>query len=475
MIRRVGQDVHPPFYFILLRVWISVLGDSLPAIRSLSLVAFVAALGGVVLLCREIAAWDEGRGEPRSAHRARDSAAIAILLLSTSASVARLCQETRMYTLGACLLIFSSAFLLRAARAGQRAARWWSAYALTTAVFLLTHPYALFSVIAQAVFLAALALDEVGWQPSRIRASRLFRPGLAVGGVLAAAWLAWLPALWTQWARVRADYWIERPTAWTLPLALDSLFFYEEGGTGQYLRATLVSAVVLIGAIALVWRRAWTGWYLVLAGLTPAAIGLSVSLLARQSVFMPRYLFFSYTIMLVGAAVLLAKWPPLDRWALAAWLALCFGGATFHLMKTVSFSNRPGVRGAVAYVVASLRPGDTVLCGNSRVYFPAKYHARGRLPLRQVRVPDHITHYGGAQAFTDPEIVEPRVLPKLSAGRVWLLETSAFGGFQVKVPKEWSLASRRQFTEALPQLGDIFVFCYATPGDRAGENIKPGA
>src|SRR4051812_35613993 len=55
MIDRAKQDVHPPLYYILLKAWIAVFGDSVFAMRLLSVCWFGAGLWFVYQFCREVA------------------------------------------------------------------------------------------------------------------------------------------------------------------------------------------------------------------------------------------------------------------------------------------------------------------------------------------------------------------------------------------------------------------------------------
>src|SRR5712671_3262078 len=55
VMQRSAADVLPPFYYVLLRVWLLLWGDCLDAIRSLSVVLGILSIGMAAVLCRE--AW----------------------------------------------------------------------------------------------------------------------------------------------------------------------------------------------------------------------------------------------------------------------------------------------------------------------------------------------------------------------------------------------------------------------------------
>ena len=91
----IGPDVHPPFYFIVTKVWSSFLGTSELSLRGFS---FLCALGTVALLWRN---WQRNK---------RPQRLIALLFVTSSPTFLYYSQEARSYTL---VLIFSCWLLLR--------------------------------------------------------------------------------------------------------------------------------------------------------------------------------------------------------------------------------------------------------------------------------------------------------------------------------------------------------------------------
>src|SRR5690606_18966451 len=53
MIERTSEAVHPPFYYIVLRLWTGIAGDSLVAMRALSVVLAAVTIVGVYQFCRD--------------------------------------------------------------------------------------------------------------------------------------------------------------------------------------------------------------------------------------------------------------------------------------------------------------------------------------------------------------------------------------------------------------------------------------
>ena len=122
-----ASDIHPPLYYLLLRGWRELLGDSEFGLRSLSAFAGVAVVALVVALGRVAY---PGRGRP--------TALLAGLLAALSPALIYYSQEARMYALLALWAALSTLLLLRLpGRAYSH--RLALAYVLTSAAGLYTH------------------------------------------------------------------------------------------------------------------------------------------------------------------------------------------------------------------------------------------------------------------------------------------------------------------------------------------------
>lgn len=97
---------HPPLYYVLAKVWVDFLGDSVYALRTLSVL--FSGLGLLAMYCfvRELAA-------------SRRTALIAMLLMGVSPLFILYGQEAREYALWTLTLLLSSAALLRALRVSR--------------------------------------------------------------------------------------------------------------------------------------------------------------------------------------------------------------------------------------------------------------------------------------------------------------------------------------------------------------------
>lgn len=92
----IGNDlIHPPFFYVLLKIWIGLTGDSVLAVRSFSVFFSLAALFPFFKLCRQL--------------KLSDSATLfAFFLFAVNGSLIKYSQEVRMYS----VLLFLSVLSL---------------------------------------------------------------------------------------------------------------------------------------------------------------------------------------------------------------------------------------------------------------------------------------------------------------------------------------------------------------------------
>src|SRR5690606_10327079 len=84
-------------------------------------------------------------------------------------------------------------------------------YGLLAGGMALTHPYGIFTLAAQLLFLGAVSVQAFVSSPQSARPQ--IRIPVAAAAIPIAAYCLWLPIVLEQMARVRYDYWIP-PFRW---------------------------------------------------------------------------------------------------------------------------------------------------------------------------------------------------------------------------------------------------------------------
>lgn len=135
-----------PLYFILVRFWVQMFGDSVAAIRSFSAFLSVLAFPCIYWLCLELFESSLVGG-------------LACMLLAISPFQLVYAQEARQYSLWTVAILLSSASLLRAIRINSW--RSWGLYAATVAVGVYSHLFFVLVAIAQAIYL--LVINHGRW------------------------------------------------------------------------------------------------------------------------------------------------------------------------------------------------------------------------------------------------------------------------------------------------------------------------
>lgn len=135
-----------PLYFILVRFWAQMFGDSVVAIRSFSAFLSVLAFPCIYWLCLELFESSLVGG-------------LACMLLAISPFQLVYAQEARQYSLWTVAILLSSASLLRAIRINSW--RSWGLYAATVAVGVYSHLFFVLVAIAQAIYL--LVINQGRW------------------------------------------------------------------------------------------------------------------------------------------------------------------------------------------------------------------------------------------------------------------------------------------------------------------------
>ena len=380
-------DIHPPLYYVLLKAWTAVFGESPSGLRSLSVVASLLAM---------VLAWRLG-----SRYLERGPLTAALLWLAISPHWLFYAQEARMYALttaavlGVCVAFrrwVESAFTRNGALA---------AFAISGGVAIYLHYFAGLMLAAAWAHFLTLAIRR-SRNPGG--ASPMRRPMLAwlvANGAIGAAYLPWLPTAVTQ---------ISRGQAWRDPVAPSALpgyaaqlvrdwflgYYGTDAGGGPLATvaaaaALLVAAVGIGGLIALLFEngRHEPELFLVWACFLPPIVGLA-ALPATGYMLLSRYVSFVLPLLLIGIA---RGWSALrlDRRLVVAALGV---GALASLPATAAYYADPvhdsDVRPIVAYLDAHVaRDGReqraAVLVAPGYMTFCTKYESRSRgLAYRRV-------------------------------------------------------------------------------------------
>lgn len=140
---------HTPLYFVMLRLWVDLFGNSLATMRSLSAIISLFVFPCIYWLCIEL-------------FKRPLVGLTGVALAATSPFHILYAQEARMYSLQMVMVLLSSAALLRAIRINSKQS--WGIYSLSLLLSIYTHSLSLFVALAHGIYV----VTAYGFRRSKI-------------------------------------------------------------------------------------------------------------------------------------------------------------------------------------------------------------------------------------------------------------------------------------------------------------------
>lgn len=412
----VGQDLHPPLYYLILHFWIALAGSSEMAVRLPSMLAVCLMLPLAFAVVREI----EGKvaSSPDSPWLAGLAGAA---VAGTSPFIAYYAQETRMYALAALLCLAATWAYLVALR-GQESRGRWIGFSVLLAASLYTQYFT--AMIIPAFLVYGLLLE----QPQLKRT-------LTYLLVTALLYVPWIGSAYQQLARllVSPDYWVSthidlrtflRALLHTLFPGVSAAVLRSKGAFGALAALALILVVLGLARNPSIRARLRPGrslpgtvrrWLLVLLTfLSPVALTYVVVSLAPK--FATRYTITAVAPLYISGAVaanhLLGR---KGRRAGALYAASVLAVVVLSLHPTIAITEgkrdaRDDARGLANYLTANVRSDDAILLMENAPY-ALLYYYRGTAPWYGLHVGTGFQ--GGADVLNTMLQTRP--------ARVWLV------------------------------------------------------
>lgn len=143
MFPEIALDTHPPFYYLLLRIWVAAAGDSVLAMRFFSVIPSLLSVALIVPLTRALT-------RRRRLVGLQAVPLLAALGLALADSENFLAQEMRMYTLTTMLAILSMVAYVRWLRKPR--ARWSALWVISTVALAHTYYLGLYIPFIQGLY-----------------------------------------------------------------------------------------------------------------------------------------------------------------------------------------------------------------------------------------------------------------------------------------------------------------------------------
>ncbi len=354
LVRAAVRDVvHPPLFYILLKIWISIGGERPVWLRSLPVLFSVLSLIPTVLL-----SW--ALGLSRKAFR------LSLLLIACSGFLVRYGHELRMYSLLQLLSMTSLYLFVRFLRAARPSVAEFAALTVVNVAMVYTHYYGWILLGCEGLFLLLA------------RRSKLVA---FLAGTLPVV-IAFAPWLWLVRRRTVHIGGLGTNLAGLSRPGWDDLLKYFTGLIGPspdlvgggWLPGFLILTVPLLLALTVVFGRSASDpepserlavGFLALFSFVPLAVAMTASQALPQPIFTPRYLIIASVPFLLLCGIVLDRLrPPILRTIL---ITLVAGWSILGTAEPFASPDRIAW-GDLVHLMLTRGPNSAALSGNVPIY-----------------------------------------------------------------------------------------------------------
>lgn len=355
----LASGVHPPLFYILDKMALSMWGTTEFGARFLTIVSGLLVIPLVYRLGKVIFS--------------RKTGLLGATLLAVNPVHIWLSQEARMYGLLILLVTCSMFFFWQALRTSHR--RYWTILTIVNALAFNLHYFSLWIPVIQF----AVILSSFG------RYFRQFRLWVVTQFVAGLALLPWLIATALRGQQSFGIGFLKRPNLLDLPL---TLWNFAIGFSSYFFWPFVVLALVVFAAALLNGLRRGEGKFrsvqimLALWAFLPLIFVWIIS--QRHSFYADRYLSFvlpGFTLLLAFGTTRIAQ--SRRRGLLIAGLIVASGYGLVNTRCDPTFI-RDDWRGAAAYVAQNEQPGDVVLLYTTHIRLSFGYYYQGSAPQKPI-------------------------------------------------------------------------------------------
>jgi uncharacterized membrane protein/uncharacterized protein (DUF2141 family) len=354
IITLTAYDNHPPLYYLLLGVTRTILGNSVWALRSLSVA------GAVALVCL-------GAGPVRRIFGNKTALIYAAVILFTPATLIY-AHEARMYTLA--IFAVTASVLYGYLAVQDHRTLDWVCFGVATLAAAYLHYYGLIAAFSTQLFVFLWLL---------LKKREILKAYLITGAAVVAGYLPWLGVLARQTVGVSKGFWLSPVTFGDIMAAFYKPFAYKEfyPGIRPSMDAALGLALILIicGVAFAIKRKAKTeltlSLFLLFVYLGTLLTTIIVSLVIAP-IFYARYMLVCVGLFLLlvslGIRSLPGKYLPLA----ALGIFMILNVLTLKDVYTQQFNFF--TKDLVQDLGNEIKPGDLIITSDSYSMGPAMYY-----------------------------------------------------------------------------------------------------
>lgn len=411
------RSVHPPLYFLILKPWAALWGESESALRSLALVFGVLTILGTCFFMRAL--WEFPRGEPLPSSTAVGLHAAALVAANPMQILNS--QQVRGYSLATALWVWCAWALLRGLQPGTKRPCLLAVASVLAAALCYTNHIAALSVGALAVFAVPyLVFQRRG---TSIPCRWMFAAGLLFVVLYA---IPWLPRFVAQAEHVRSSPHLARSfQLLSLPANITRALLSTWGDrpSRDPLEVWTIAGALLALLTMLAVRCGWKGFLLAVTGLLPVLAIVAYSVLSVRTIVSARYFSFAQLSWLCAISFAIFQIAPRNSrrmcagWSLLISVLLC----GYH-WRAIGTSSAGGIRDAARVIHNHRRPDEALIAADHRVFYGFKYYW-GPRPGRPLLLVPSGSRFDtvGAENLADGDLVSTNSLINSDFRGVWIM------------------------------------------------------
>lgn len=378
--RYTATDVHPPFYYWILKIWTMLFGTSEIAFRSLSLIFGMTAIIFGFLLVRRLFG--------------RRAAFASLLFLAISPMLIRYGQEARMYTLAATIALAATYVLTFAVQSKNR--RPWVIYGILVTLGMWTHYFTALVWLSHWLW-RYVVTRRTGLRGAKLRKAFFSKNWILAHIVAVGSFIPWMPFMIMQLSSVQASgFWISPVSANSFTNYLTNVLFYLEHDQATQLYGT--AFVIIVALLTIFSIKLYQSFndkqrqnYLLIISLAfaPVLILFAASTFPVQSSFVERYLIPSTAAFAMFTGITLSLGIKKLR---VAWRALVMAlvvvSMLFGIMNVYHYGNynknsdnKVMTREVVKAIQAKAKPGEPIISATPWIFYEAVFYDTTTNPM----------------------------------------------------------------------------------------------
>lgn len=434
------KNVHPPVYYVAIRSWALLFGDSITGLRLFSVLCGLLALPVIERVAREVTIGSADSTPIRLPH-------LSVWIYALSPIAIEQSQQTRMYALA---ILFATGLSWGLVRVLREPANWsgWLILSLCGNLLPLTHYFGLWNSAVAALVLVTVSAFQL-----RTRLIECRWQWAAAMGMSMTAWAGWLPVFLDQHSRVQEAYWIPDFSKSELTIFIaewSSSSQVRELGSGVI---HLACGFTIVSAAALLMTRSPSRLALAALAMGPPVLSTLYSL-GTRNLLQGRYWCFAHINYVVALALLVASLRSTiaRRVAVAGLILGTLGWSIQGLRDRSALAENAGLRLCSAELQQRRVPHEPVFVA-SPYYGPSvQRYLSDASRVYILKPPQPLNHFQG-QAIIRPQELRAIDADSLAdADRFWvvadeLLSLTIQNPSFVAIPPGWKQVSSKAYQE----------------------------